>query len=291
MATALEPAAEMRMEFEPNITSGSWFSEDARTNQALIGEGLARSMDAGPGDDLTLLSVTTEGALNGIDIEVAGIISTGVKEMDDRILQITLPAAQRLLQTERITKLIVSLDRTESTDEALAAMGSLAAAPGQRLTARPWYRIATYYHQVRLLFSGIFIFLGVIVFFMVMMSSANTLLMSMFERTREIGTMLAMGTPRSWILLLFLLEGLLTGILGAAGGVGLAAASGALLNRAQIRLPTPPGYTMEWTFQVLFEPGLMIGAACLVVIVLACTSLVPAIRASRTNIVESLAYV
>ena len=46
------------------------------------------------------------------------------------------------------------------------------------------------------MFSGIFLFIGIIVFLMVLMSSVNTLLMAMMERTREIGTMLAMGTPR-----------------------------------------------------------------------------------------------
>jgi ABC-type lipoprotein release transport system permease subunit len=79
--------------------------------------------------------------------------------------------------------------------------------------------LATYYKQVRSLFSMIFVFLGVIVFFMVLMSSVNTLLMTMFERTREIGTMLAMGTPRVWIVALFMVEATLLGILGALVGV------------------------------------------------------------------------
>jgi putative ABC transport system permease protein len=54
---------------------------------------------------------------------------------------------------------------------------------------------------------------------MVLMASVNTLLMAMFERTREIGTMLAMGTPRIWIVTLFMLEATLTGILGALAGL------------------------------------------------------------------------
>jgi len=51
------------------------------------------------------------------------------------------------------------------------------------------------------------------------MASVNTLLMAMFERTREIGTMLAMGTPRIWIVALFMVEATLTGLFGAAVGV------------------------------------------------------------------------
>jgi putative ABC transport system permease protein len=78
-----------------------------------------------------------------------------------------------------------------------------------------------FYRQVHTLFTGIFAFTGILVFFMVIMSSANTLMMAMFERIREIGTMLAMGTPRSWILALFVIEGVVTGLLGAIGGVAV----------------------------------------------------------------------
>jgi putative ABC transport system permease protein len=97
-----------------------------------------------------------------------------------------------------------------------------------------------------MLFSTIFVFLGVIVFFMVLMSSVNTLLMAMFERTREIGTMLAMGTPRSWIMASSCSKLRLLGVLGAsrrsAGGNLL----GVLLNHAGIHLPPPPGTTSPW---------------------------------------------
>ena len=75
------------------------------------------------------------------------------------------------------------------------------------------------YAQMLMLFGGMYVFIGVIVFFMVVISSANTAMMSIFERTREIGTMLAMGTPPRWILALFVTEGVLTGILGVGAGI------------------------------------------------------------------------
>jgi putative ABC transport system permease protein len=103
--------------------------------------------------------------------------------------------------------------------------------------------------------------------------------------------MLAMGTPRAWILALFVLEGVVLGVLGAIGGVVSGNALGALLNRAEIQLPPPPGNTVGWTFQVQHVPELMIGASILVVVTLAVAALVPAVRASRMNIVESLAHV
>jgi len=82
----------------------------------------------------------------------------------------------------------------------------------QQLVLKKWIDLATYYKQVNSMFNGIFLFMGIIVFFMVLMSSVNTLLMSMFERTREIGTMLAMGTPRAWIVALFMVEATMLGL-------------------------------------------------------------------------------
>jgi putative ABC transport system permease protein len=137
----------------------------------------------------------------------------------------------------------------------------------------------------------IFYFIGVIVFFMVLMSSVNTLLMTMFERTREIGTMLAMGTPRRWIEALFMLEATLLGVMGATFGVIGGYLLGILLNHSGIHLPPPPGTTVPMTFRVLIGPGLMIGSSILVIVSLALASIVPAIRASRLQIAEALAHV
>jgi putative ABC transport system permease protein len=291
MGSAVDPAKERQMGFVPRIPRGRYLSGGANENEALIGVGLARSMNVKPGDGLTLLSVTADGALNGIDIDVTGIVNTGFKEMDDRLLTINLSAAQRLLQSERVTNLVVGLDQTENTDTVYSALLPRLAGSGQQLAVRKWVDLATFYNQVHLLFTGIFLFLGVIVFFMVVMSSANTLMMAMFERTREIGTMLAVGTPKRWLVGLFLTEAAITGVLAAALGVAAGSALGELLNHTGIVLPPPPGNTSGLPLKVLHEPALMAGAAILVLITLAAASLLPAVRASRLRIVEALSHV
>ena len=278
--------------FTPRLAAGR--DLDAKPGgeiEALIGAGVARSMNVKVGDGLTILAVTADGALNGIDVQVVGIVNTGFKEMDDRYLRITLPSAQRLLQSDRVTNLVVGLDATENTDEVAAALAPRLSGLPQQLILKKWIDLAAYYKQVRSLFSGIFVFLGVIVFFMVLMSSVNTLLMTMFERTREIGTMLAMGTPRSWIMALFVLEATLLGVLGAIAGVAGGNLLGLLLNHAGIHLPPPPGTTVPMAFRVLLVPSLMIGSSILVVVSLALASILPAVRASRLQIAEALAHV
>ena len=292
MGSAVDPDAERNMGFSPNLAVGRDLNRDSSGDaEALIGTGVARSMNVKVGDGLTILAVTADGALNGIDVEIVGIVDSGVKDIDERYLRIALPAAQRLLKSERVTNLVVGLDATDNTDKVAAALAPRLGGLSQPMVLRKWIELAAYYKQVRTLFSGIFVFLGVIVFVMVLMASVNTLLMTMFERTREIGTMLAMGTPRAWVVTLFMVEATVTGILGAVAGVAVGNLLGVLLNVSGLHLPPPPGDTFDMPFRVLHEPGLMIGSSLLVVVALALASIIPAVRASRLQIAEALAHV
>jgi putative ABC transport system permease protein len=293
MGSAVDPSAEASLGFYPTrFDSGRELdSKPGGEVEALIGTGLAKSMNVKVGDGLTLLAMTSDGALNGVDVEIVGIVHSGIAEMDARYLRITLASAQRLLQSDRVTNLVVGLDRTENTDQVASELAPRLRGLPQKLMLKKWIDLATYYKQVRSLFSTIFVFLGVIVFFMVLMSSVNTLLMTMFERTREIGTMLAMGTPRAWIVALFMFEATLIGILGALVGVVGGNLLGVLLNHSGLALPPPPGNTFPMPFKVLHVPSLMIGSSLLVIVSLALASILPAIRASRLQIAEALAHV
>ncbi|MGO8759181.1 MAG: ABC transporter permease [Terracidiphilus sp.] len=292
MGSAVDPVAERSLGFSANLVSGHDLDAQPGADvQALIGTGLAKSMNVKVGDGLTLLAVTSDGALNGIDVQIAGIVQSGVAEMDARYIRIPLGAAQRLLQSDRVTNLVVGLDATANTDRAYAELTPLLNRLPQQMEMKKWIDLATYYKQVRNLFDGIFLFMGVIVFFMVLMSSVNTLLMSMFERTREIGTMLAMGTPNVWIVGLFMAEAALLGLLGAAIGVAGGNLLGLLVNALNFRMPPPPGYTVGILFHVLRVPGVMVGSSILVTVSLVLASILPAIRASRLRITEALAHV
>ncbi|HUB51063.1 MAG TPA: FtsX-like permease family protein [Terracidiphilus sp.] len=296
MGNAVEPDVERNLGFSQNFISGG--DLDAKPGsevEALVGAGLAKSMNVKVGDGLTLLAVTSDGALNGIDVDVAGIVQTGIADLDARYLRIPLSAAQRLLQSDRVTNLVVGLDATANTDrvydELLPRLNRGSGSVKQQMTMKKWIDLATYYKQVRNLFDGIFLFMGAIVFFMVLMSSINTLLMSMFERTREIGTMLAMGTPHFWIIGLFMTEAAVLGLLGAVLGVAAGNIFGVMLNALNLRLPPPPGYTVGILFHIRHVPGIMIGSSILVIVSLVLAAILPSIRASRLQITEALAHV
>jgi putative ABC transport system permease protein len=290
--TGVDPAKEKPLQFKSELSSGQDLGEESQgARQALLGAGLAHSLHAKIGDSLTLLAITADGALNGIDVEVSGIVTTGFKEVDDALLRVTVASAQQLLQSEHVTNLIVGLDATDNTDQVYEALLAGLKDSGSDLTLKKWSDLATYYQQVRLMFGGIFAFLGLIVFILVVLSSANTLLMSMLERTREIGTMLAMGTPRSWLVSLFLLEAIIIGAIGAATGVLLGTLCAFGINHSGIELSPFPGETTSMPLRILHEPVLMTAAASLMIISLFIASIVPAVRGSRLRIVEALAHV
>jgi putative ABC transport system permease protein len=237
------------------------------------------------------MSMTTGGSLNAMDVRVAGIFMSGVKEYDDRAVKMALPAAQQLLQTTKIEKLLVFLKETEQTQAVRGDLQRLFAQRGWALEMRDWSQLASFYHQVVLLYNGIFGFLGIIVFAIVVFSVANTVAMSVFERTREIGTLMAMGTTRAGVWRLFLIEGLGIGVIGAVCGLAAGAVLAQLINHGQVMLPPPPGYTVGYRLQILLQPPVLVTAAVISVVTATLSSILPALKASRLRIVDALGHI
>jgi len=125
------------------------------------------------------------------------VVTTGVAELDTRFLKLPLASAQRLAQTDSVSNLLVGLDDTRATGAALAAARAALAGRAAPLAVTPWSERAPFYGQVRDLYLGIFVFLGTIVVVLVVLAASNTLVMSIMERVREIGTLRAIGNrPR-----------------------------------------------------------------------------------------------
>jgi len=158
LATAVEPKQDRQMAAQ-RITAGGDLPPN-ESDAVILGRGLAASMHAKPGDYLTLMSTTTTGSLNAMDVRVAGIFMSGIKEYDDRAIKMPLAGAQTLLQTKKVERLIVMLRNTDDT----AAVHAALARTLRDVEFKEWSELATFYHQVVLLYNGIFGFLGIVVF-------------------------------------------------------------------------------------------------------------------------------
>ncbi len=258
---------------------------------ALIGEGLSRSLNIKPGDWLTLLSSTADGAVNAVDINVSGIISTGIKEVDDRVIRANLPHIQNLMFTDSLTRVVVLLEKTKDTKGVKASLERAFAAKGLDIEIKTWHDLAGYYRKVVDMFDGVFGFIKVIVVVIVILGIANTMMMAVMERTSEIGTVRALGNTRSEILILFMTEAAYLGIIGGLAGivVGYLAAKG--ISAGDFMMPPPPGGTTGFPIRILVIPRLLWEAFLLGFTAAVVSSIYPSIKASRLKIIEALRFV
>ena len=253
----------------------------------MLGAGLARSLKADAGSALTLLVSTTAGALNARDVLVAGVVTTGIAEIDQRLVYTDVATAQSLLVTDKVSSLGVFLDRMDATlparDRLQPALGTLA--------VRTWEEQAPFYRSVRALYNRIFGALGLIIGVIVVFVVTNAMAMAVIERTREIGTLRALGTLPGQLVRSLALEGL---VLGGAGGllgalIAVAVSVGLLLFPVQ--MPPPPGRTVGYPLVIDLHPSLcaatLLGMLALVML----ASALVARKTVRRPVVEALAHV
>ncbi len=289
LGTGVNPQAERDMGFQVAIREGrDLLPATDGAPEVLLATGLAKSLNAHLGDSLTLLTTTADGALNGIDVTVCGIVTTGFAEYDARALTVTVDSAGALLETSKVSKLVVLLDRTENTDTAFAALQGLLTARHWPLRIKKWIELATFYNQVVTWFTAIFAFLGIIIFVLVVLSSSNTMMMAVMERVREIGTLMAFGTARTKVIWIHVLEGALLGTLGGLLGLGVAWLGILVINAANMVMPAPPGSTEGFPIVVYKVPAIFVSTLLLMTVTLTISSVVPAVKASRLKIIDAL---
>ncbi|HET7795640.1 MAG TPA: FtsX-like permease family protein [Rhizobacter sp.] len=220
--------------------------------EVMLGEALAKSLNAKPGSSLTLLASTTDGALNAMDVRVKGVFSTGVPEVDKRLVYTDVLTAQKLLNTRRVSTLGVFLNRMDQTNPAQARI----AAQQPQLTVQTWVEQATFYQGVKALYNRIFGALGIIIGVIVVFVVTNAMAMAIIERTREIGTLRAMGTLPGQLLRTLALEGMVLGGAGAVLGAVIALAGSVLLYVFPVQMPPPPGRSTGYPLNIAIDPTL-----------------------------------
>ncbi len=291
LGRGVEPDKELKLsDLGLDIDTGRFLDQDpadTKDNEVVLASGLAKTMKAKPGEYLTLMTTTSKGALNAIDVKVVGTYSTGIPEYDERALMVDLNTAQHLLNSDKVTKLVVVLDQTDKTTAVAAELENMF----PNITAKRWFDLATFYNAVVRLYNAIFGFLGVIIFIIVVLSSSNTMMMSIFERTKEIGTQLAVGTSRLRLMLNFLYEGLIIGVLGSVLGLLIAYGLAELINGSHIMMPPAPGRTSGYPLLIDTVPMLFAGVFVLMSMTTVVSTVVPAYRASRLKIVDALGHI
>jgi len=261
----------------------------------LAREDLGSQPAANSGPQIQLLSATADGAPNIVSLDVAGVDTQPVKELDDNYVAMPLTLAQQLVYgrgEHKVTGIVLQLHHTAQVPAARARLLQLIAERHLPLEVRDYRELNPFFVQVVGLFSLIFLFLALIMVVIVLFAVVNTMTMNVLERTAEIGTVRAMGVRRASVRRLFLAEGAVLGALGATLGVVAAFILIAVINHSGLRW-TPPGNTDAIPFQLAWptRPILLLGTWLGLVLVATLATLPPANRAAKSRIVDALRHV
>ncbi|MFN5048238.1 ABC transporter permease [Roseateles sp.] len=287
MGVGISPDAEFAIK-GPFLTQKSGqLLNDGERGRVLLGEGLARSLRATPGSGLTLMASTAHGALNAIDVRVAGVVSTGVPDLDQRLVCTDIATAQTLLDSDKVSSMGLFLERMSQTP----ALRERLQARWPALALKDWEQLAPFYGAVRQLYNRIFGALGSILALIVVCVLANAMAMSVIERTREIGTLRALGTRPGQLIASFATEGLLLGSLGSLLGALTALALSVVLMLVDLQMPPPPGRSQGYPLQLELSADMVLAVIALIALLALLCSAWVAARSVRQPIPQALAHV
>lgn len=207
------------------VVEGTFLTADDRGG-LLLGRRLAESLGVHVGDSVRLTLVDA----NGVPVEalfvVRGLFASGVLVYDEATVFLPLAKAQSLTTVgDRASAVLIQLHRQEDADSVSAALA------GPRLQTLTWRELNAFFLQSMGAALRFYLLFDGIVMLIVAVIIANTLLMAVFERTREIGILASLGMKRGQILCMLLLEATLLALIGSALGVLLGLAGVAVLTQ------------------------------------------------------------
>jgi putative ABC transport system permease protein len=255
-------------------------------NGILLGEGVAAALKLKPGDSATVLLNTPDGALNSLDFNVVGVFRTYSKDYDDRAVRIGIGAAQQLLSVHAVHSLVLLLDKTESTDEVAEALR--AELPPWEFEIKTWPELADFYQKTVALYKRQFGVLQLITLIMVLLTVANSVNMTIFERIGEVGTLRALGNRDKDVLRLIVLENLILGLFGSLLGVLLGVGSAFGVSALGIPMPPPPNADSGYVAYIRIVPSVVIKAFVAGFFATVLAAFLPARRAARLPVAEAL---
>ena len=155
----------------------------------------------------------------------------------------------------------------------------------------PWWERAFYFQSVRGLYNRIFGLLGIIMVLLVFFSISNTMTMTVVERTREIGTISALGSYKGEIIRNFVLESSIIGVIGAVFGVLITLVVTWFLMAVGIEMPPPPGSSQGYPLSIEFSWLLALSTSAILTLICVLAALKAANKGCSISITEALGHV
>ncbi|WP_321493096.1 FtsX-like permease family protein [uncultured Desulfobacter sp.] len=295
MVTGIDPLKERAVStISRTIRTGGYLNE-ADANQCVIGTLLAKKLKINVGDELVLLGSAMDGSIAATVLTVKGIFESGMDDYDRAAIQIPLAHFQEVFAMRgAVHEIVIICDSLGNVDNVKQTVTSALARqnPGSKLVCLSWGELNPGLVQSIEMDLGGGIIFYIILLVMVAFSIMNTFVMTVFERTRELGTLIAIGArPGRLSKMLMLESGFLT-LCGIALGVFAGCSLTLWLGHTGIPLGGAEGMLRQYGIPGEIRPKLTMATACagpcLVFVITILTALYPALKVHRINPVQAM---
>lgn len=295
MITGIEPAKEARLSSVAHTVRKGRFLRPTDTNKAVIGQLLAKKLKIDVTDELVVLGSAMDGSVAATALTVAGIFSSGMDDYDRSAIQVPLSHFQDIFAMQgSVHEIVITCDALGNVDKVTKTVesGFSQKAPGAKLACLSWDELNPGLIQsIQMDLGGGAIFYAILLV-MVAFSIMNTFVMAVFERTRELGTLMAIGaSPGRLSKMLILESGFLT-LCGIVLGVLAGCLLTLWLSHTGIPLGGAEGLLRQYGIPGELKPQLTLVTAfagpALVFLITILTALYPAIKIHGLNIVDAM---
>ncbi len=260
----------------------------------MMGDKMAQHLDVRLGEKVVVMAQAEDGSMGAEAFRVAGIFHSGSSSFDGQIAYIPLEAAQDMLVVgARINHFVARLDDLDDADRVQQDLAEKL--HGEPVQVLSWKNVDHEIPAIIRFEDGLLGVVLLIIFAIVALGILNTLLMSLMERVREFGVLMAIGAKPRWVLKLVLIEAVTLGLVGTAGGLLGGAALIGYFHHAGLKLPIGDAMSYFIPFpSVIYTRWVWSSHAVAAVAVLATSilaAIAPALRACRLRPAEALRHV
>ncbi len=292
MLVGVEPERERAWSSLPKqVRMGRYL--DAEDHDAIVlGAGTARTLEVGVGDEVVILGNAIDGTVAVLVLHVTGIFESAQVELNRMMAFTPLPTFQEAFLMDDAASAVV-LRFAEGRDAQRLAPRLQALFPPDQVRILPWNELMPELEQAITVdwYSGLLLY-GLLAV-MVVFSIVNTFIMTVYERTREFGMLMAIGARRRRVLLTLQIEALLLGLLGTGVGAALGIVAVLVLGHYGIYMGEQGGellarFHMPDRLYPSLVPAAVIAPTTLLVAAVQLAALVPALRVLRLRPIEAL---
>ncbi|NOY09791.1 MAG: ABC transporter permease, partial [Spirochaetes bacterium] len=259
-------------------------------DKAVVGGTLADQLKLDLGSSITLTTIDSEGYQNACFLRIKGIISSFSEAFDSVLVKTPLPVVKELVNISGVQEIVVLLNKTKNTDPFVIRLKKMIAKHGWNVQVRTWYQSSGYYQKVVRYYSGYFNIILFIIVIIAFFTTLNTMLMSVFERITEFGTMRSFGMPGRRITRIMLLEGMFIAVIGIALGVLVSFAITKVININGIYVAAPPGATTGFRAFILLKGKNFVIAVLMALFVSFTSSIIAAGKIRKMSVIRQILY-